>query len=50
MLMDECLQRQEARAILHDIQMVSEHAGKKDITMDEINAEIRAYHEEKTIS
>ena len=41
------LRRQEALDILHQIQTASVRNGKDDMSMDEINAEITAYREEK---
>jgi hypothetical protein len=45
--LSEYLQRKEALDILHDIQMDSVRSGKSDMTMDDIDAEIRAYRAEK---
>ena len=41
------LRRQEALDILHKVQMSSVRNGTDDISMDEIDAEIAAYHQEK---
>ena len=41
------LRRQEALDILHKIQTASVRNGTDDITMDEIDAEIAAYRQEK---
>ena len=41
------LHRREALDILHDIQMGSVRNGTDDISMDEIDAEIAAYRQEK---
>ena len=41
------LKRQEALDILHDFQMSSVRAGTDRISMDEIDAEIAAYRNEK---
>lgn len=41
------LRRQEALDILHQVQMDSVRKGTDNLTMDEIDAEIAAYHREK---
>ena len=41
------LRRQEALDILHQVQTTSVRNGKSELNMDEINAEIAAYREEK---
>ena len=41
------LRRQEAADILHNIQMASVRNGTDNISMDEIDAEIAAYRQEK---
>ena len=43
------LRRQEALDILHNIQMSSARNGTDDISMEDINAEIAAYRQEKSV-
>jgi hypothetical protein len=45
--MIDYLRRQEALDILHDVQMSSVRNGTDNLTMDEIDAEIAAYRQEK---
>ena len=46
--MIDYLRRQEALDILHKIQTASARNGTDDISMEEIDAEIAAYRQEKT--
>jgi hypothetical protein len=48
--MIDYLRRQEALDILHKIQMASVDNGSGEITMEEIDAEISAYRQEKAAS
>ena len=41
------MRRQEAMDILHEIQMASVRNGTDTLSMEEIDAEIAAYHQEK---